>query len=308
MRKSNTKEFVIKSKLIHGNKYDYSKVEYSHNKVKVCITCPEHGEFWQRPHDHLSGNGCPKCKGNSIRKHKTKTLDQFISQANRIHDNKYDYSNVVYVNGLTKVEIVCPAHGVFIQSPQDHLSGRGCPKCSGRNFLIDDFINNSKMIHNNKYDYSKVNYINKESAVEIICPIHVVFKQLPGTHLRSHGCPRCGNIKSRHFISKGEDVIQKFLIENNISFIFQYDIKCPINFLGIAYIDFYLPDYNIFIEYNGRQHYEPISFFGGKDVFEKQQKRDNFVRNYCQENNIELIEISYKEINFIDFLKERLIK
>lgn len=116
--------FVSKARLVHGNKYDYSKVEYVNYKTKVCIICPIHGEFWQTPNDHLSKKGCPSCGGT-----KRLTLEEFIAKANDIHNNFYNYSTSAYKNSKTKIEIICPKHGSFFQTPNDHLSGKGCPLC-----------------------------------------------------------------------------------------------------------------------------------------------------------------------------------
>ena len=130
-RKRKTKEeFIEDAKKVHGNKYDYSKVNYVNNKTKVIITCPIHGDFLQRPDRHLFGCGCNKCGyDNTAEKCKT-SLEDFIKRAKEIHGDKYDYSKVVYVNNHTKVCIICPIHGEFWQTPRTHLMGRGCPICN----------------------------------------------------------------------------------------------------------------------------------------------------------------------------------
>ena len=126
-------DFVSLARSVHGNKYDYSKVEcVMNNKSKVCIIChekdkngDEHGEFWQRPNDHLSGCGCPMC-GNNFRK----TTEKFILEAKRVHGDRYDYSKVEYVRAHKKVCIICPTHGEFWQEPCNHLNGSNCPYCN----------------------------------------------------------------------------------------------------------------------------------------------------------------------------------
>ena len=129
-KKLTTGEFISKSKLIHGDKYDYSKVEYVNNHSKVCIICPEHGEFWQSPEKHLIGQGCVKCSYIERNVKKTDTVEKFIQKSKKIHGNKYDYSKVNYVNTNTKVCIICPKHGEFLITPNNHLRGKGCPKCN----------------------------------------------------------------------------------------------------------------------------------------------------------------------------------
>ena len=124
-------EFTEKAKKVHGDKYDYSKVEYINNKTKVCIICPEHGEFWQTPDSHLRGRGCRQCSIKSMKDKQRLSTEDFIEKAKEIHGNKYDYSKVDYVNSQTKVCIICPKHGEFWQTPLNHLKGKGCPDCYG---------------------------------------------------------------------------------------------------------------------------------------------------------------------------------
>ena len=123
-KKLTCEEFILKSIAVHGDKYDYSKVEYINNRTKVCIICPIHGEFWQTPINHINNkNGCPKCGNNMI------SVEEFIKRARKIHGDKYDYSKVNYINSNTPVCIICPKHGEFWQSPATHLDYSGCPKC-----------------------------------------------------------------------------------------------------------------------------------------------------------------------------------
>lgn len=125
MKYLTTEQFIKKAQQIHNNKYDYSKVEYVNNRTKVCIICPEHGEFWQTPNSHLNGNGCSSCKGL-----KKLTTKEFIERAKQVHGNKYDYSKTIYVNKRTKVCIICPIHGEFYQTPHNHVyQKQGCPEC-----------------------------------------------------------------------------------------------------------------------------------------------------------------------------------
>ena len=112
-KKLTTEEFIEKARKIHNDKYDYSKVNYKRSSEKVCIICPKHGEFWQRPNEHLSGYGCRKCAIEVIKKKEMKTKDDFIKKATKIHKNKYDYSKVVYNGSFVKVCIICPEHGEF---------------------------------------------------------------------------------------------------------------------------------------------------------------------------------------------------
>ena len=204
-KKSNTIEFIEKAKKIHGNKFDYSKVEYIKSSLKVIIICPEHGEFLQAPNHHISikstgigyGKGCPKCIGRN------KTTEEFNKQASEIHKNKYDYSKVEYIKSSLKVIIICPEHGDFSQTPDDHLSGKGCGKCANNiNYTKDEFIKKGKEKHGNKYDYSLVEYINNNIKVKIICPIHGEFLQSPSGHLQGKECQKCSYNKAIDTIIK----------------------------------------------------------------------------------------------------------
>ena len=122
----NTEKFIQKAKEVHGDKYDYSKVQYESTRKKVRIICREHGEFLQFPGSHLNGSGCPKCAIDS----KCYDTEKFIQKAKEIHGDKYDYNKVQYEYSTKKVCIICHKHGEFFQSPVSHLSGSGCPKCN----------------------------------------------------------------------------------------------------------------------------------------------------------------------------------
>lgn len=144
-RKKTTQEFIQECKAVHGeDKYDYSKVEYKNNKIKVCIICPEHGEFEQQPSHHLNGHGCNKCSYIFRSNNSRKTTKCFIKDAVNVHGNKFDYSKVEYTKSNEKVSIICSIHGVFEQTPNCHLRGDGCPKCkqSKGEFIISNCLNN----------------------------------------------------------------------------------------------------------------------------------------------------------------------
>jgi len=130
-RRLTTEQFIEKAKAVHGDKYDYSLVEYKNNKTKVKIKCHIHGIFKQRPNDHLNNHGCPKCKTEYVKLYTISNSNKFIEKAKVVHGDKYDYSLVEYRNNKTKVKIVCPEHGVFEQRPDSHLNDKGCPKCIG---------------------------------------------------------------------------------------------------------------------------------------------------------------------------------
>lgn len=122
------------------------------------------------------------------------TAEEFIKRAKGVHGNKYDYSLANYINDSTKIKIICSEHGIFEQLPGNHIRNKqGCPVCSGKKkYSLEDFIKKAKETHgDNKYDYSKVNYVNNKTKIEIICPEHGPFFQIPKTHLSGSNCPKC---------------------------------------------------------------------------------------------------------------------
>ena len=208
-----TKEkFIEKAKAIHGDRYDYSKVEYSNNRTKVCIICPVHGEFWQTPHTHLQGCGCPACYGT-----KKRTKEEFVEEARKIHGDRYDYSRVEYINNKTPVCIICPEHGEFWQKPMNHLAGCGCPECG---------------LGRSKQETKLYNVLSEQYDCE------------------------------RHY-------------KNDV--------------LGRQHIDIYLKDFNIAVEYQGEQHFRPVEKWGGEKYFLKQVERDKTKNRICEENGILLL-------------------
>jgi len=190
-----TAAFVTQASIQHNNKYDYTLVDYSTSHGMVTIICPRHGEFTQKAYSHIQGHGCPSCStSNPI------DTEAFISRAVSKHGSQYDYSNVHYVNNRTKIEIICPNHGSFFQTPNNHLTGNGCNACgyiessNANRSSTDEFISKAIQVHGDVYDYSNVEYIATHTLVEILCRKHGSFTQKPNTHLNGHGCHRCNNI------------------------------------------------------------------------------------------------------------------
>jgi len=224
-----TEEFIKRAKEVHSNKYDYSKTKYKLAREKIDIICPIHGSFKQQPNHHLKGHGCEKCGHVKTSSHHTKTVQYFIKKAKRIHNNKYDYSLVEYINNKTKVKIICLKHGIFVQTPDNHYKGKGCPVC-------------------------------KES--------------------------------------KGEKAIAHYLDNKNIQYIREHRFDNCKNIQALPF-DFYLPEYNILIEFDGIQHFSS-NFFGGENGLKYRKQNDKIKNQYCINNNIKLIRIKYNEdINLI---------
>ena len=215
------------------------------------------------------------------------------------------------MNYDTKVTITCPEHGDFEQRAGSHLQGSGCPKCHhnklslDRRSTIDIFIQKANNIHNNFYNYSKVKYINNSTKVIIICPIHGEFLQTPGHHIdQQNGCPKCKS-------SKGEDTIEIYLKNKNI--IYEKQKSFPnCKYKKSLRFDFYLPNHNLCIEFDGPQHYGPSypknNIEKAKEIFELTKLRDNIKTQYCLDNDIKLLRISYLDFkNIIQILNSKLI-
>ena len=138
------------------------------------------------------------------------TLEEFINRSKKKHNNKFDYSKCIYINKYTKVEIICPIHGSFWQIPNNHYF-TGCALCSYAKLSLtkEEFVNRSNIIHNNKYDYSLVEYTNSTTKVKIICPVHNVFLQYPKQHLKGHSCEKCYREKPKKYAHTISYLIEK---------------------------------------------------------------------------------------------------
>jgi predicted nucleic-acid-binding Zn-ribbon protein len=292
MKKLTKEEFIEKAIDVHGNEYDYSLVNYINSRTKIDIVCKEHGIFSQNPRNHIGCKSkCPLCRNKKLSKEFASNTNDFIEKAIKIHGNTYDYSKVDYINTNTNVTIICPIHGEFEQTPANHLNGSNCMKCVkselGKKYslLVGDFIKRANEVHKNKYGYNNVIYENHMNKVDIICFKHGIFKQTPNAHLHGQGCPICCE-------SKGEKTIKEFLIENNIEFIRQKKFKECCDKMQLPF-DFYLPKYNLLIEYDGEQHQKIIKHYGGKNGLVERKKRDMIKNKFAINNKIYLLRLPY---------------
>jgi nucleoside-diphosphate kinase len=286
--KYTTESFIKKSLLIHGDKYLYNKVKYINIKEKIIIVCKIHGEFVQTPDKHLR-HGCPNCgklqsKATNILNHFNNLIDKF----NKIHNNLYDYSSFKYSGIKKEAIIICKIHGEFKQTAHKHLIGHGCSKCKGGvKYSLETFIEKAIKKHNNKYNYDFVNYINSKTKVKIVCSKHGPFEQTPNNHLYGKGCKKCKK-------SKGEVLITEILNISNILFEEQKRfIDCK--YVNELVFDFYLPKYNICIEYDGEQHFKKFRFENDETDLQLRILRDKIKEQYCLLKNIKLFRFNYKQ-------------
>lgn len=196
-KKSTLEDFIAKARKEHGDIYDYSKTLYSNDSTKVVIVCSKHGEFCQTPSNHLYGFGCRKCGIEKRASVKTLTRDVCISRFRKKHGDTYLYDKVIYTGQGDPVIITCRIHGDFEQIPHLHWSGNGCSNCgrestaNKQRLTIEEFVTRATLVHNNKYDYSRTNYVRGHCSVIVICPVHGEFQQDPFNHLNGFGCNRC---------------------------------------------------------------------------------------------------------------------
>lgn len=325
------------------NEYDYSLVEYINSYTKVKIICNKHNKiFMQIPIMHINGQGCPICRKekdiirmNFYSKLKNiKAKNEFEIKANVKHTGKYTYEKFVYINSTSRSIITCPidGHGEFIQRASAHLDGEGCPDCSiGRIAQTKEdnsaetikrwelkIIEASKKRHNNKYTYEKFVYINSTLKCIVTCPKHGDFKIITSEHLRGVGCSKCNG-------SKGEARIEEFLRKNNIKFepqckYFQestnkYCINPKTN--RKLRFDFYLPDFNHCIEFDGVFHYS-LEFLNNMKIFpekfhtnshyEDEKFKDEYKNKFCEDNNINILRIPFWEYRNIEDILKNILK
>lgn len=200
-KKKTTSEFITDARKVHGNRYDYSQVRYTKSTEPVEIICSVHGVFWQKPVFHTANeSGCPACAGNE-----RITTEQFVSEAQSVHGERYDYSLANVTSNLTPVKIICREHGVFEQPPKQHRKGRGCPKCGGTAPLTQgEVIARFRKAHGDRYGYEQVKYASASGRVTLKCPDHGDFEQIAFLHWNGHGCPKCAKRKVRGEARRGE--------------------------------------------------------------------------------------------------------
>jgi len=287
-RKYDLSRFIEKAKIVHNNKYDYSKTILKSLKDKVIITCPIHGDFEQIAKNHIDGFGCAKCGNRNI----ILSNDEFISRANLVHNNYYSYEKTSYKTINEKLIITCPVHGDFEQIARNHLYGAGCRHCAGNApYNREIFINKANIIHNNYYTYDKINEIsNNKNIVIITCPIHGDFEQVVLNHIAGQGCPKCFGKTSKNekevldFIKSFYD---KEIIENSREFFKDNDVKYE--------LDIFIPEFNLGIEYNG-------NFWHSEQQKGKNYHFDKYKASV--DRNIELLNIySHQWINQKEIIK-----
>lgn len=307
-------EVIARFKKRHGDKYDYSLVEYKGYDSHIKVICPIHGVWEVEAGNHLRGGKCPQCCRDAQRK----TTESFITEAKEIWGSRYDYSEVKYINAHKRVCIICHEkdkngneHGRFYQIARDHLRGHGCKKCKlqhqseWQTKTNEKFVDEMEGLYQGKgYDFSITEYKKCGEPVRFVCSKHGIVEMTPTRLLSGYGCPRCAS-------SRGENRVSKWLASHNIEYLQHYKIT-PLQYslFGRLYfvVDFLLPTLHTIIEYNGEQHYKRIEAWHTEEEFQEQQDRDRRLRKHCRQNGIKLIEIPYTKFNEIDKILDKKIR
>lgn len=353
--------FLQKARAFHDDKFDYTDVTYVNANTPVTIICPTHGPFQQTPWNHLKGGcsrcaaearavarratvdvatvyaaaaqkgyelvdqpiklkqvplttrvklkcpshnhafsstvkalisdarNCPKCKGFRISDSKTVAFQEFLERAKAVHSDKYSYNEATYKGLMQPMEIVCQQHGSFTQAPVHHLSNKGCVICNRTgSYLTTEVLQQQlKELYGDDATISFDNVVHDPDSryITITCETHGDVRALKASVRRGRGCPKC------YPKSRGEAILAYMLSKYKVSFIEQYKFEGCVHKAPLPF-DFFLPDLNVCIEYQGPQHYRPVDAFGGVETFEKVQVRDKVKRDFCRAEGLKLIEIS----------------
>ena len=286
-----TEEWIKKAQLKFPN-LDFSNTVYSGKMNNITVYCPTHGQFTTKANTLMNSKyGCRECGKEHQIQNKKLSNEEILKRLENSYGSKYDYSKVKYTGAKNKITLICPKHGEFQIRPD--CIGDKCMKCEAEE-RSKRYMLSQEQFECKIKDLSSNIIINSEykgcnNNIKCKCSICGYEWETKAAHLlEGSNCPKC-------HLYKGEQKISKYLDINNIKYIIQYKIEKPFENREFILIDFYLPDYNTFIEYNGKQHYIPIKYFGGEIQYKDQIQRDKNLRNYCKENNINLLEIHYDQ-------------
>lgn len=193
--KDREEDFIKKSNEVHKNKYDYCKVRYVKSTAKVIIICPKHGAFEQEANSHVQGKGCKECYLESPGKNLLLSNAEVVKRLKKIHGERYGYKKINYFGVSKPITLVCQKHGEFDILASSSFEGSGCQKCSieKRRKSSHEFLQQIIDVFGSLYDFSKVDYVNSETRVEVICKDHGSWLSYPSSLLGGHGCRHCGH-------------------------------------------------------------------------------------------------------------------
>lgn len=296
------KQFVRDARAVHGRKFQYTG-EYVNRLTPLTIACPSHGKFLQKPANHLTGVGCPKCAQDQRNEAITMGHAEFVRRARAIHRSKGFTYPELYQRTDWKIDIKCPRHGIFRQTPNNHLHGYGCPRCqadaSSKRQRISHaaFVTKARKVHGHKYSYPQ-QYQTAVIPITILCKKHGGFRQIPNSHLAGNGCPACRESSGERGVAQALDAL-KIAYARQKGFASLRDIK-PLRF------DFFLPDQKTFVEFDGIQHFQSIEHWGGEESHTQTLRRDRIKARWAKRHGYRLIRIPYTESDVKGFLADLL--
>lgn len=276
-------EFIDKANKQHNNFYDYNKTRYLNWRSDIVVTCPNHGDFTINAGSHAKGKGCLSCNDGT----KKYTTEKWIEKAKEKYGNKYDYSKSIYRGTRKPIIIICKEHGEFTKWGDKHLSNdkfAECNKCVEKK----NWLKKCEDKYGDKFNYSKVNYINNRTRVIIICNEHGDFEQSPDCHLMNMGCMDC--------VNKTEKIVYDWLLKKFIDkkIIRQKKFEWCKSFKNKFFVfDFYLPELNCIIEIDGRQHFEQVKNW---ENYKYNQKKDIYKMQVVNKKNISILRIFQEDI------------
>ncbi len=305
----NKETFFKEAPIIHQDKYEYFEENYKDRATHMQIWCKKCQKFFpQSPECHLRGQGCPSCgstRSNQLRFDLAKK--NFFAKMFTMHEKDYIFDKFEYKGANIDGKLWCVSCNKYIwMSPSSLLSGQNCYDCSLKRVAKEKRNRYGKVFkpkyyqkYPNGYDLSQFIYLGSDVKGIAICEKHGEFLITPSDLLRGYNCPDCSK-------SKGEIQLKIILHSLGIKFIEQ----APLNRTkGYNYrFDFYLPDYDLYIEYQGIQHYEPVKFFGGWKGFFSQYMKDQYKRDWCERNKHNLLEIKYTNFDKMKSIIKRKLK
>lgn len=290
---------------------DTSRLRYENSGNKLILNCTFiqdgeiHGEYTKLSEEIYDGDGCPKCALIKRGIEHAVSKEEFIRRSKEKHGNLYNYDNIKYTKISEYVyDIWCYEHNGYFNTLAHNHRLYKCNVCYGTETrTTQQFIDEANAIHNYRYDYSNTVYVANNEYLFIDCYVHGQYKRLPTQHINAElGCPDCIREESDS-ISSGEKEIIDILGYHGIQYITQKSFDDCKHINKLQY-DFYLPEYNLCIEYDGQQHFIPIDGWGGEETLKSIQIRDEIKNQYCKNNNINLLRIPYYECNPEEMIEE----
>lgn len=293
-------EFVKRAKKEHGKKYEYLE-KCKNSRTPIKIRCPKHGVFKQAPISHLKATGCPACSFKRTGFLARLTHQEFLKKVKKIHP-KYSF-NEKYITAIKKIKTKCPKHGIFLMTPNALLRGHGCQRCDDEKtadrlrLTHQEFLQRCRKVHAGKYSYPE-EYKGGQIKIRIKCPKHGLFSQEPSNHLMGNGCSVC-------FDSSGERKVSRALESLKVRYVRQKKFPDLLHKKQLRF-DFWLPSFKTLVEFDGIQHFQVSSFFGGRKAFEQTRLRDRIKNNWAKKMRLPLIRIPYTHPMPEEILRKKL--